>query len=255
VNGRRRLSSALLILWLAGGCATALPPPRTRVSEEAQRAVEVLRARWTAFADFRALTDVLVERRGRKQQFTGVLLLKGPASLRLEALSPFGQPMLISTIHDGQLVAYNVLSNTATLGPATPDTAVRLFGLALEPEDLVGLLAGLAVPPRDLRVAAILPPDEHGPSLEMIGTLHRQRVWMDVATGVVRRLQVTGGRLEALVTYRRADDGTVTGLELSAAQDNVTGRLQYRNVVVNGGVDNDRFALTVPPGASIDRLR
>jgi outer membrane lipoprotein-sorting protein len=255
VSGPRRLSSALLILWLAGGCATALPPPRAPVSEEAQRAVDALRARLAAFSDFRALADVLIERGGRKQQFTGALLLKAPASLRLEALSPFGQPLLISTIHDGQVIAYNVLSNTATVGPATPDTAVRLFGLAVEPEDLVGLLAGLAVPPKDLRVAAILPADEHGPSLEMIGTLHRQRVWMDFATGVVRRLQLTGGRLEALVIYRRADDGTVTGLELSAAQDSVTGRVQYRNVVVNGGIDRERFALTIPPDASIERLR
>jgi outer membrane lipoprotein-sorting protein len=255
VSGRRRLSSALLILWLAGGCATALPPPRAPVSEEAQRAVEVLRARLAGFSDFRALADVLIERGGRKQQFTGVLLLKAPASLRLEALSPFGQPLLISTIHDGQVVAYNALSNSATVGPATPDTAVRLFGLAVEPEDLVGLLAGLAVPPKDLRVAAILPADEQGPSLEMIGTLHRQRVWMDFATGVVRRVQVTGGRLEALVIYRRADDGTVTGLELSAAQDAVTGRVQYRNVVVNSGIDRERFALTIPPDASIERLR
>lgn len=225
------------------------------MSEEAQRAVDALRARLAAFSDFRALADVLIERGGRKQQFTGVLLLKAPASLRLEALSPFGQPLFISTIHDGQLIAYNVVSHSATVGPATPDTAVRLFSLAVEPEDLVGLLAGLAVPPKDLRVAAILPADENGPSLEMIGTLHRQRVWMDFATGVVRRLQLTGGRLEALVIYRRAEDGRVTGLDLSAAQDNVTGRVQYRNAVVNGGIDSERFALTVPPGASIERLR
>jgi outer membrane lipoprotein-sorting protein len=255
VSGPRRLSSALLILWLAGGCATALPPPRAPVSEEAQRAVDALRARLRAFSDFRALADILIERGGGKQQFTGAILLKAPASLRLEALSPFGQPLLISTIHDGQLIAYDVAANSATIGPATPDTAVKLFSLAVEPEDLVGLLAGYAVPPKDLRVAAILPPDEHGPSLEMIGTLHRQRVWMDLATGVVRRLQLTGGRLEALMVYRRADDGTVTGLDLSAAQDQVTGRVQYRNVVVNGGIENERFALTVPPGASIEPLR
>jgi outer membrane lipoprotein-sorting protein len=225
------------------------------VSEEAQRAVGLLVSRWKAFSDLRALAEVFVERGGGKQQFTGALLLKAPASLRFEALSPFGQPLLIATIHDGQLTAYNAASHTATMGPATPEASARLFGLALEPDDLVGLLAGLTVPPQDLRVATVLPPDEHGPSLEMIGALHRQRVWMDFTTGVVRRILITGGRLEALAIYQRADDGSIAGLELSAAQGNVTGTVRYRNVVGGAGIDTERFQLTVPAGASIERLR
>ena len=251
----RPLGSALLILSLAGGCATALPPPRAPISEDAQRAVGLLRTRWREFSDLRTLADMVVERGGRKQPVTGALLLKAPASLRFEALSPFGAPLLIATIHDGQFVSYDVASHAASVGPATPESAGRLFGLAIEPQDLVGLLAGLPVPPEDLRVAEILPPDEHGPSLEMIGPLHRQSVWIDPATGVARRVQVTGGRLEALLVYRRADDGTVAGFELSAAQDNVTGTARYTNVAVNGGIEAERFTLTVPPGASVEQLR
>jgi outer membrane lipoprotein-sorting protein len=225
------------------------------VTGEAQRAVDLLRARWKEFTDFRALADVRIDRGDRKEQLTGALLLKAPASLRFEALAPFGQPLLIGTIHDGQLVAYNAVSNTATVGAATPDTAARLFSLAIEPEDLVGLLAGLAVPPKDLRIATILPADEHGPSLEMIGALHQQRVWMDFATGVVRRIQITGGRLEALADYRRAADGALTGFDLSAAQGNVTGTVRYRNVVRGGGIEAERFQLKIPTGAAIERLR
>ena len=92
-------------------------------------------------------------------------------------------------------------------------------------------------------------------SLEIIGTLHRQRIWMDFSTGVVKRIQVTGGRLDALLVYQRADDGTVSGFDFSAAQDNVTGSVRYRNAVLNGGIESERFVLTIPPGASIERLR
>jgi outer membrane lipoprotein-sorting protein len=217
--------------------------------------VELLRARWREFSDLRALAEVVMERGGRTQQITGALLLKAPASLRFEALSPFGQPLLISTIHEERIVAYDAGSHTATLGAATPEAAARLFGLAVEPKDLVGLLAGLPVPPDDLRIGAILPADEHGPSLEMIGRLHRQRVWMDFATGVARRVQITGGRVEALLIYERAEDGALAGFELSAAQDNVRGTARYGNVTVNGGIETERFTLTLPPGASIERLR
>ena len=255
MSARRLLSSALLILSLAGGCVTALPPPRETMSEEARRAVTLLEARGQEFSDLRALADVLLERGGRKQQVTGALLLKAPASIRFEALSPFGQPLLIATIHDGQLIVYNAASNSATVGPATPDTAGRLFSLAVAPDELVGLLAGRAVPPKDLRVATILPADEHGPSLEMIGAHHSQRVWMDFATGVVRRLQITGGRIDALLIYQRAGDGTLTGFTLAAAQGNVTGTVRYRDLVMNAGIAPERFQLTIPAGAPIERLR
>lgn len=215
----------------------------------------LLQARWGEFSDLRALADVRVERGSRKQQITGALLLKTPASLRFEALSPFGPPLLIVTIHDGQLVAYNTASNIATVGPATAETAGRLFSLAVEPHELIGLLAGRVVPPNDLRVATILPADEHGASLEMVGSLHRQRVWMDLTTGVVRRVQIAGGRIDALLIYQRADDGALTGLTLAAAQDNVTGTVRYQDLAVNAGIEPERFQLTIPPGASTERLR
>jgi outer membrane lipoprotein-sorting protein len=255
VSARRRLSSALLlVLALTAGCVTALPTPRAPLSEEARRAVDLVRERWQAFSDFRGLADILVERGSRKERFTGVLLLKAPDSVRFEALSPFGQPLLIATIHDRQLVAYDAATHTATTGAATPETTARLFWLAVEPDDLVGVLAGYSVPPRNLRAATVQPPDEHGPSLEMIGALHRQRVWMDFTTGVVHRLLITGGRVEVLAVYQRLEDGSPSGIELSA-QGYVSGTVRYRDVRLDTGIDTERFQLAIPAGAAVERLR
>jgi len=234
---------------------TALPPPREPVSEEVRRVIALLVARWQEFSDLRTLADVRVERGSDQQQLTGVLLLKAPASIRFEGLSPFGQPLLLVTIHEGQLTAYNAASHEAIVGPATAETAARLLSLPVDPEDLIGTLAGRAVPPKDLRVAQILPADAEGPSVELIGSLHRQRVWMDFATGIVRQIEITGGRLEARVTYHRGPDGSLAGFDLWAAQGNVTGSVRYRNPVVGAGIDGERFRLTIPAGASIERLR
>ena len=217
--------------------------------------IALLVARRHEFSDLRTLADVRVERGGDKQQFTGVLLLKAPASVRFEGLSPFGQPLLLVTIHEGQLTAYNSASHEAVVGPATAETAARLLSLPVEPEDLIGALAGCAVPPKDLRVAQILPPDAQGPSIELIGALHRQRVWMDFATGIVHQIEITGGRLEAKVTYHRSPDGSLAGFELWAAQGNVTGSVRYQNPVVGAGIDDERFYLAIPAGATIERLR
>ena len=217
--------------------------------------IALLVARWHEFSDLRALADVRVERGGDKQQFTGVLLLKVPVSIRFEGLSPFGQPLLLVTIHEGQLTAYNTASQEAVVGPATAETAARLLSLPVDPEDLIGALAGRAVPPKELRVAQILPADAQGPSVELIGALHRQRVWMDFTTGIVHQIEITGGRLEARVTYHRGPDGSLAGFDLWAAQGNVTGSVRYRNLVVGAGIDGERFRLAIPAGASIERLR
>jgi outer membrane lipoprotein-sorting protein len=217
--------------------------------------VDRLTARWQEFGDLRALADVTLKKGSERQRLSGVLLARAPGSVRFEALSPFGQPFLLVTIHDGRLTTYNTATNEASVGPATVETAANLLSLPFEPADLVALLSGRAAPPRDLRVAEILAPDELGPSINLVGLYNRQRVWLDFETGVVRQVTITGGRAEATVTFQRAGDGTLTGFELSAANDYVTGTLRYRSLALNGGVDAERFALTLPKDAKIHSIR
>jgi outer membrane lipoprotein-sorting protein len=245
----------LALLVLGGGCARALAPPREPVSEENRRAIALLVDRWHAFSDLRTLADIQLAKNGEKQRLTGVLLARAPASLRFEALSPFGQLLLVTTIADGRLTTYNVADNQASTAPATADTAARLLGLPFDPEDLVAVLAGLAVPPRDLRVADRLPADATGPSLEMIGADHRQRVWMDFTTGVVRKVEITGGRYAVTVAFVRTPDGRPAGFDLSAGDDYVTGSVRYRDPILDGGVDPERFRLALPAGVAVRPLR
>lgn len=215
----------------------------------------MLAERWQAFSDLRTLADIRMERRGERQQFTGVLLARAPASVRLEALSPLGHPLLLATIHEGRLTAYDAAANSALVGPATSETAARLLSLPFDPDDLVGVLAGRPAPPKDLRTAEMLEADDRGPSIELIGAVHRQRVWMDFATGVVRQVEITGGRYAMRVTYLLRDDGWPLGFDLSAAEGYVAGTVRYRDPVYGGGVDAARFSLTLPERAKIEELR
>lgn len=255
MSARKLLPASLLVLLLAGGCARALAPPRQPIGSDAQRLIGLLTARWQGFSDLRTLVDIELTRGGERQQLAGVLLARTPDSVRFEALSPFGQPLLIVSIYQGQLTAYNATTNEGLVGPATADTAARLLSLPVEPEDLVGVLAGRVLPPKDLRVATVEPADQQGPSIELIGSLHRKRVWMDLQTGAVRQVEITGGRYEARVTYRRGADEHPAGFDLTAARSYLTGAIRYRDPVFDGGVDPDRFRLTLPEGAKIERLR
>jgi outer membrane lipoprotein-sorting protein len=246
---------ALLALALAAGCAIPLRPPRQAVSEEARRAIDLLLARWHAATDLRALADIDLHRGGQRERMTGVVLARAPASLRFEVLSPFGQPVLVAVVHDGRLTAYDAAANEAMIGAATAETTARLLGLPFEPHDLVAVVSGYAVPPPDLRIGEIMPPDDLGPSLALVGAFHEQRIWMDFDTGVVRQLQIVGGRAAATVTYLRDSEGQMTGFDVSAAERYVTGTVRYRDVATGVGLDAERFALTLPKDAKTQPIR
>jgi outer membrane lipoprotein-sorting protein len=254
VSVRRTFLDSVLVLLLVGGCAVAIPARREPVSEEARAAVALLIQRWHEFSDLRALADIVVTRRGERQRVNGVLLARAPASLRFEALSPFGAPLLVLTVHREQLVAYNAATNQATIGVANAETAAKMLSLAVDPDDVVAILAGRTVIPKDLRVAEILPPDEHGPSLDLIGGLHRQRVWMDFTTGLVQRLEIVGGRYVARVVFQR-DGDALKGLDLDAAEGFVTATVRYQSLALNSGIDDERFEFVVPKGAKTQPLR
>lgn len=233
----------------------AVPPPREPIPADARRAVDLLLTRWHDFSDLRALADVVLDRGGDRQRLTGVVLARAPGSVRFEALSPFGQPFLLVTVHEGRITAYDAATNEAFVGAATAETSARLLRLPLEPPDLVAVLAGRAVPPQDLRVAEVLPPDGLGPSLRLIGNLHQQRVWMDFQTGLVSQVQITGGLAEAVITYRRDETGGLTGFDITAGQGYVTGSVRYRRLVTGQGIDPARFALSLPKDAKFKSIR
>jgi outer membrane lipoprotein-sorting protein len=233
----------------------ALPPPRAAVSEDARRALDLLVTHWHEFTDLRTLADISVSRGSERQRLSGVLLARGPASLRFEALSPLGQPLLLATIADGQLTTYNPVRNEALVGPANADTAARLLSLALEPDDLVAILAGRAAPPIDVRVAELLSPDEHGPSLELTGRDHRERVWMNMTTGLVRRLEITGGRIEVRVEFVRTAEGVLGGFDFTTQPAYVAGSVRYQHPEFGVGIDPERFRLAIPPGAKVEALK
>lgn len=266
----RLLSSALLLLALAG-CAQLIAPPRQSIPQDARRAVALLAERWSQFSDLRTLADMELTRDGGKDRFRGVLLVKAPTSVRFEALSPFGQPFLFLVIHDGDLIVYNAATNEAILSPATADAMAKLVSLPFEPQDVVSILAGRPAPPADLRRAEIEEApvrdgDEArpGPSglratesrtLVLVSPLHEQRIWMDFETGVVSQVAISGGRYQVLVKYERSGNGEVSAVTLSAPRAKLATSIGYRNPELGVGIDPDRFDLAVPRSATIERVR
>jgi outer membrane lipoprotein-sorting protein len=244
--GRRPRSRFLLVapLALLAACATLSRPP---ISDDARRVVALLGSRASEFTDLRALADIAVKRGSERLRLRGVLLAKAPASIRFEVLSPFGPPLRIVTVHEGQLTVYDAVKNEARVGPATAETIEKALRLPLKPEDLVVALAGRVAPPADLTSAELQPPDEVGPSIDLVSPAGRRRVWID--------LETFGSPFNALVKYRRSGAGALTGFDVEAAQSYVTGSVTYENLVEGGGIEAERFTMAIPKGAKIQGIR
>jgi outer membrane lipoprotein-sorting protein len=188
------------------------------------------------------------------QQLSGVLVLQTPAAVRFEALSPFGQPFLLLTVADGTLTSYQVADNRALVGPVTAQSTARWLGVPLEADDLVALLIGRPIPPRDLTEATILPTDGAGPSVRLVGRRQTKRVWVNPEDGAVTRVEIEGGRTPLLIRYEGTLAGGVPEVIHAASGSELEATLRYRNPAVSAGVDPDRFTISVPEAATVQRF-
>jgi hypothetical protein len=225
------------------------------VTDEVRQSIARLITRWHEFSDLRAVADLTFRRGATTQRFSGVLLAKAPDAVRFEALTPFGTPFLVLTVADGVLTAYNVAEARALIGPLNAETTSRWVGVPLEADQLVGLLSGRVVPPRDIVAAEFVPADADGPSLRIDGKMQSQRVWMDLETGVVRKVEI-GGRMGLLVAYSHDAGKELPGeIRLSSTDFDLDATISYQSASIGAGVDGTRFSLALPAAVRIQRFR
>jgi outer membrane lipoprotein-sorting protein len=241
---RSKLPGLLLgALLLSGGCASL--PPRQPLPPEVLSTRAELEARWREFRDLRSLTDITIRRAGRVDRLSGVLLLRAPASLRFEALAPFGPPLLVVSSDAETVTLWEVAQERAFMGRATPDANRRWLGLALGSEELVALLAGYALAARDPLSGTMLPPDDIGPSVMFETADGRQRIWLDPVSGDSRQVDWTGGSQPARAIF------VENGVRLATLDGKLDVSVSYRDPQRDTGFDPELLKLTVPQGVRI----
>jgi outer membrane lipoprotein-sorting protein len=208
-----------------------------------------LEARWRDFQDLRSLAEIRIRRGTRIDRLSGVLLLRAPASLRFEALAPFGPPLLIVASDADAVTLWEVPSERAFIGRSSPDATRRWLGLALGAEELVSLLAGYALPARDPLSGQMLPPDDIGPSLAFETADGRQRIWLDPASGNARQIEWTGGSQPARAVF------IPDGLRLATLDGKLDITVRYRDPRRDSSFDPELLKLTVPQGVRIQDFR
>ncbi len=253
-SSRPRLVAPLLLAQLLVACASL--PPSVPLSPDAEATRSLIEQRSRSWEDLRSLVEIAIVRDGRAQRLTGVLLLRAPASLRFEALSTFGPPVLLVAAAPERVTIWEVLRNRAVVLPSSPEANRRWLGVALGAEDLVGLLSGHVRPLRSPRAGTLMPPDEAGPSLSLSGPGGSQRLWMDPATGVVRQVEYAQDPAPVRVLI---DAGGPAEPPALVKLESLDGKLQvtvrYRSPRLDSGFDPGLLHVTVPEGVEIQDFR
>jgi len=230
-----------VVCFLAAACpkvqTIAGPPPEAKALYAQAQAAH--RAPETLTCDAKAVVDA-PENAGRYALHVAV---KRPASVRIEALTPLGDPAAVLVADQGQFALLDLRNSVFYRGPATPQNLSRLIPAPLTADELVALITG-SFPEDGEPLTAKR--DDDGYLLGLADEL----VWLG-ADLRVRRVERRGWA----VTLDDHDEGVPRSIHLEAPAANTKVDLRLRNVATGKAPPAEAFRLTPPAGIRIEEVR
>jgi outer membrane biogenesis lipoprotein LolB len=243
-------------LFLAVGCVkqqVVAGPPVDAAALHAQ-AQAAHRVPETLSCDGKAFVDA-PENGGRYALHISV---KRPASLRIEALTPLGDPAAVLVASEGKFALMDLRNNVFYRGPASPRNLSRLIPAPFTPDELVALITGAIPDLRDAQPqAARREGDGYLLTLAAPGTVETVTLGGDLRVTKVRRTTERGDLLWE-VTLDEHDDSTGAQLprliHLEAPLGKTRVDLRLRNLLAGKPPPQGAFLLGVPQGMRVEEV-
>jgi outer membrane biogenesis lipoprotein LolB len=182
------------------------------------------------------------------------IVVRRPASLRIAALDPLGNPAALLVADGGRFALLDLRNNVFYRGPSTPENLSRLIPQPLRDEELVALVLG-AVPP----LPGARPVEAHRAGEGSVLMLESGEVRQEVSVGPDLRIEhVRRFRRDAPwweVSLDDFDDASgqqmPRRLRLSAPAEKIQVDLQLKERVWGKPTSPAAFHLTPPQGVKV----
>lgn len=247
---------ALLLACVATLAACAARPPARPAGSGVPHppALELFTAATTRCAGLNTLTAALrLSGRAGSERLRGTLLtgLEAPASVRFEAVAPFGQPFFILAGQDERATLLLPRDDMVLADAVVADLLERLTGLRLGAQDLRLLLSACLAPPGSPRTGLLYGRD-----------------WQSVVVGVqtTAYLRIIDGRPRIVaaddgawrVDYAQYQGDWPREVRIRSVTGEVDMTAVLEDLAINTDIDPRAFEVDVPADASpitLDHLK
>lgn len=249
----------LLLPLLLAACAgrpvvPPVVPPVVAPPATAAMLLERLTDSAMSFASLEGVAKVRIDTDKRTQSVTEVLFAEKPDRLRLETLSPFGQPLLVMATDGKQIDVLVPGEGKLYRDEVSPDRLQRLTRLPLQLTDLVHLLL-YQVPVIGHERQAVAPDAEGGTLLTLHATEgRRQELRFDRLLRLIAAAYYRDDELLLQVDYDRFTGESrpfPMTASLAMPASNTAATVAFSEVRTNVAIPVERFRLQAPPGVEV----
>jgi outer membrane lipoprotein-sorting protein len=251
-----------------GGCARRTAPPDNQVTEPEQLYDSML-ARLDSVESARIVATLEYYADDGRAKLKQAVLVRRPASLRIETLSPFDSTLNVLASNGVRLKYFDLQNERFFEGQATADNVAKLIPIYISPRDLVNVMLG--GPPTDKiegnpenwelewdrrrGAYSLIAPTTGGGSMELFV---QHRTW--TVSGAVARddqgekiYEVRSGNFEAI------ENGVASMLvprriQFLMPERNIDASLDVERYDLNPDLADQFFELTAPEGMSVEGL-
>jgi hypothetical protein len=250
---RPTLALLLLLTACPGPQVVSGPPPDPGALYIQAKKAHALPA--TLSCDAKAFVDA-PENGGRYALHISV---KRPASIRMEAITPIGDPAAVLVADQGRFALLDLRNNVFYRGPSTPENLSRLIPAPLRDDEIVSLITGDIPELPDSRPDSAAR-DGDGYRLVIASPRMRQEVTLggDLRVVGVRRFDSRDNLLWS-VSLDEHDDSSGAQvprlLHLDAPPGRIKVDLRVRNALAGKPPPSGAFLLGVPPGMRVEEVQ
>jgi outer membrane lipoprotein-sorting protein len=231
-------------------------PPPDDVLTDPSAVLELLRQRAEGSG---AITSLAADSRVSYYSSDGarkgklVILARRPASLHFSALSPTDDLVAFLASDGARFTSFERGSSVCEVGDACAANVGSLLPIPMEGAELVGLLISSVPIMKHERATVSWDPRAGAYRLELVDGARSERIWVDHGSGRVRVAELWDGRKRQVrIGYsefqRHGELSLAHEIHVEAARNNVDLKIRYRDVELNGSIDDDAFAIACPDG-------